>query len=122
MGDEDKVAIVFGRRVRALRMAKRKTQEQLGHAANIDYKHISAIERGATPSFEVVGKLAHALGVEFWQLFLPDRRPTKGLEKEINAALAETGQLRPNDVEEFLRTLRSAVRKLDRKAVGPHPR
>ena len=41
------------------------------------------MERGAkTPSFEAIDKLAHALGVECWQLFLPDRRAAASVEKE----------------------------------------
>jgi transcriptional regulator with XRE-family HTH domain len=117
----DAVAAVFGRRVRALRLARGLTQEQLGHAAGIDYKHLSAVERGAkAPSFEAIGKLARALGVEYWQLFVPDRRPTSGLDREIAAAIDGAGRLDPADVQEFLRALRSAVRRLDRKgSAGP---
>jgi len=116
------VGLVFGRRVRALRLAKKLTQEQLGHAAGIDYKHLSAIERGAkTPSFEAIGKLAEALGVEYWQLFLPDRRLTASMEAEINSAVAGISKFEQHDVEEFLRTLRGAVRKLDRRGLLSTP-
>jgi transcriptional regulator with XRE-family HTH domain len=100
-----------------LRLAKEWTQEQLGHAASIDYKHLSAVERGAkTPSFDAIGKLAKALEVDVWQLFLPDRRLTVHMEREINSVIEGTTRFEQQDVEEFLRTLRGAVRKLDRKA------
>jgi len=112
----DQPGQIFGRRVRALRLSKDMTQEQLGHAAGIDYKHLSAIERGAkTPSFDAIAKLAHALGVEYWQLFIPDRHLTASMEKEIGDVVNGATKFDQADVEEFLRTLRSAIRKLDRK-------
>src|SRR4051812_39421711 len=115
----DPAAAVFGRRVRALRLARGLTQEQLGHAAGIDYKHLSAVEPGAkAPSFDAIGKLAKALGVEYWQLFVPDRRPTAGLERDIAAAIDGAGRLDPADVQEFLRALRAAVRRLDRQGAA----
>ena len=118
MGMADEVASIFGRRVRVLRTTKGMTQEQLGQAAKIDYKHISAIERGASPSFDSIGKLARALGVDYWELFVPDNRPTNGIENEINVALAQANRIKPQDMEQFLRALRSAIRKLDRNAIG----
>ncbi len=112
----DTVAAVFGRRVRVLRLAKRMTQEELGHSAGIDYKHLSAIERGAkTPSFDAIEKLARALNVEFWHLFLPDRRLTASVDKEISDLVNGSNEFDQADIDEFLRALRSAIRKLDRK-------
>jgi transcriptional regulator with XRE-family HTH domain len=112
----ESVGQIFGRRVRALRQAKKLTQEALGHVAGIDYKHLSAIERGAkTPSFDAIGKLAEALDVECWQLFLPDRRITAGMEQEINAAVAQDGNFSAEDMVEFLKTVRNGVRKLHRR-------
>ncbi len=56
------LATVFGRRLRLLRKANNLTQEQLGKKANIDYKHIGAIERGVkTPSFEAIERIAKAI-------------------------------------------------------------
>ena len=114
------VAVVFGRRVRTLRAANGLTQEELGRAAGIDYKHLSAVERGAkTPSFDAIGKLAKALGVEYWELFIPapQRRISAAVEREINAAMEAADRIERANVEDFLRTLKAAVRKLDRR--GP---
>jgi transcriptional regulator with XRE-family HTH domain len=74
------------------------------------------VERGAkTPSFDAIGKLAHALGVEYWQLFLADRR-LMNMEKDLTGAIAASSRVEPQDIEEFLRTLRTAIRKLDRRS------
>ena len=113
----DTVGQIFGKRVRALRLEKNLTQEQLGQTAGIDYKHLSAIERGAkTPSFDAIGKLARALGVEHWELFLPDRRITASMEQEISAAIAGDGSFDSDDMVDFLKSLRVAIRKLHRKS------
>ena len=72
------LATIFGRRLRLLRKANNLTQEQLGRKANIDYKHIGAIERGVkTPSFEAIERIAKALKVNYYELFLPDRKAPK---------------------------------------------
>jgi len=63
----------FGRRLRALRKAKRMTLEQLGHAAGIGFKHVSEVERGVkAPSFDALERLARALKVQPYELFLPE--------------------------------------------------
>jgi transcriptional regulator with XRE-family HTH domain len=111
----ENVGVLFGGRVRAFRVAKKLTQEALGHAAGIDYKHLSAIERGAkTPSFDAIGKLAKALGVECWQLFIPDRRLTTEMLREISSAADGRENLDQVQIREFLRNIRSAARKLNR--------
>lgn len=112
----DPLALVFGRRVRALRQARHWTQEDLAKAAGMDAKHIGAIERGAkTSSFSAVERIAEALSVPYYQLFLPEDRHSSAIEREINALLHDSRRIDLSNVEEFLRALRSAVKKLDRK-------
>ncbi|MFX1487296.1 MAG: helix-turn-helix domain-containing protein [Promethearchaeota archaeon] len=73
---------VFGRRLKLLRRANNLTQEQLGRKSNIDYKHIGAIERGVkTPSFDAIERIAKALKINYYELFLPDQKVTT---KDIN--------------------------------------
>lgn len=111
----DPVAEVFGKRVRGARRARGLTQEQLAKAARMDPKHVGAIERGEkTSSFEAVGKLATALGVEYYQLFLPENRPQASVEREINALLRDESRIDASNVQEFLRALRGALHRLDR--------
>jgi transcriptional regulator with XRE-family HTH domain len=74
----ESLAAVFGKRLRLLRKAHGLTQEQLGERANIDYKHIGAIERGVkTPSFEAIERLAKTLKVSYYEMFLSDQRLQK---------------------------------------------
>jgi len=113
----EKLAVVFGRRVRALREARRWTQDELAKAAGLGPKHIGVIERGIkSSSFDAVQKLASALGVEYYQLFVPQHRRTESVEREISAVLAQPKRIDTSRIDEFLRGLRALLRKLDRTA------
>ena len=60
----------FGKRVRVLRVQKQMTQEQLAEATNISVDFLSLIERGRNaPSFGIIERLAHTLGVPVKELF-----------------------------------------------------
>jgi transcriptional regulator with XRE-family HTH domain len=55
----------FARNLRTLRQAKRLSQEELAHRADIDRTYISSLERCIySPSIEVLDRLATVLGVE----------------------------------------------------------
>ena len=55
---------IVGTNVRRLRVERKLTQEQLAHDAEIDLTYLGGIERGRrNPSIEVLGRLAHSLGV-----------------------------------------------------------
>jgi transcriptional regulator with XRE-family HTH domain len=110
----DAVATVFGKRVRKLRKARGWTQEELAKAAGMDAKHIGVIERGAkTSSFDAVGKLSRALGVDYYQLFVPEARSTESVECEVTTLIRDKGRIDAEAIQEFLHGLRSALRKLD---------
>ena len=109
------LAEVFGRRLRELRRAKGMTQEELGKAVKLDYKFIGAIERGAkTPSIQTAEKLAIALDVEFYELFVSTPHKMAVVEKEISELLENSRRIHVEKIEEFLRGLRALLRKLDR--------
>ena len=62
----------FGRRLRLIRKAQQMTLEVLGEKASLGFKHVAAIERGEkTASFEAIDRLAKALKVQPYELFLP---------------------------------------------------
>lgn len=57
---------IVGSNVRALRIAKGLTQEQLAFEADLDLTYVGGIERGKrNPSLLVMVRLAGALGAEF---------------------------------------------------------
>jgi transcriptional regulator with XRE-family HTH domain len=112
----ERLAEIFGRRLKELRRAKGMTQEELGKAVELDYKFIGAIERGAkTSSFQTVEKLATVLDVEFYELFVPTADRMAGVEKEVSKLIENSHRIDAKKIEEFLRGLRSLLRKLDRQ-------
>lgn len=61
---------LFGRRVRSLRKLRDITQEELAEATLLSAEYVSKIERGlASPSFDVITRLAGALEVDPSKLF-----------------------------------------------------
>jgi transcriptional regulator with XRE-family HTH domain len=67
---------VFAANLRRLRHAKGLSQEVLAHEAGVNRSYMSTLERGGSyPGFEIIGKLATALGVEPAEfLRLPEKR------------------------------------------------
>jgi transcriptional regulator with XRE-family HTH domain len=111
----DPVAAVFGKRVRALRKSRGLTQEELARLASMDPKHVGAVERGAkTSSFYAVHRLADALKVNYYELFLPENRKSEKLEQEITSLIRDQQRIDIGNVQDFLKALRAALRKLER--------
>ena len=63
---------LFGR-LRELRLQRDLTQEKFAEQAGLKYKHYQAVEAGRKPDLRLstIEKLAKALGLEIWELFLP---------------------------------------------------
>jgi transcriptional regulator with XRE-family HTH domain len=111
----DHLAMQFGKRLRQLRKARNLTQEQLGHAAKVDWKFVGAIERGIkSPSFPVLGRIAKALKAEPYELFLPERLATGQLEQHTKAVLADLKKIDHATIEYFFSELLQAVQNLER--------
>lgn len=73
---------VFARNLKALRLAKGLSQEELAHLAGIDRTYISSLERCVyNASIDVVQRLASVLGVEASDLLL--REPTDPIETDL---------------------------------------
>lgn len=70
------IAVQFGRNLRAYRIQRQLSQEDLGEIAGLHRTYISGLERGIrNPSIRIVAQLADALGVEPGDLLR--RGPTK---------------------------------------------
>ena len=64
------VKVLFGRRVRQLRKAKKLSQEAVALGSGLDRSYVGRIERGqANLSLVNIERVADALGVEVGQLF-----------------------------------------------------
>lgn len=62
---------LLGYHIRALRKARKLTQQELGEKAGINYKFLGEIERGTqNPSLLVLSRIAKALNVKTAELFL----------------------------------------------------
>lgn len=66
---------LFRRVLRALRLKRGWTQEQLAERARCDYKYLQLVELGRTgmPSLDLVERVAKALGTKAWVLLCDDR-------------------------------------------------
>ena len=109
------LAAVFGRRLRTLREAAGLTQEQLGKSAGVDYKHIGSVERGEkAPSFEAVERLAQALRVDYYELFLPEDLTLGRTDQDLKVAVREIESHGTPALRQFLRQVLAAGRTLMR--------
>lgn len=79
-----------GANIRSLRKARGWSQEELGERADLSYKFLGEVERGAVnPSLDSLAGIANALSVPIAELFLNDEVLvlTKGGVAEVNAAM-----------------------------------
>ena len=108
----DDAKALFGKRLRFLRKERGLTLEDLGQAASIGYKHVADVERGEkAPSFEAVEKLAKALGVPVYKMFLP----ADGSDEPLTVAqlAREIDRRASPQVKELARELLSRLASLD---------
>lgn len=107
---------ILGQRVRSFREARHLSQEQLGKAAKLGGKYVGMIERAEkAASFETIERIAGVLGVQCFELFVPLQRRTSAVERKVKSLLADKGGNDAN-VDEFLKALIFALKKLDRQA------
>jgi transcriptional regulator with XRE-family HTH domain len=67
---------LFATNLRRIRHARKLSQEQLAHDAEVDRAYMSRVERAVTyVGLEIIGKLATILEVDPSEFF---RRPSKG--------------------------------------------
>lgn len=91
------------------------TQEQLGKKAGLGAKHIGVIERGAkSSSFDAVHRLAKALDVNYYELFLPTTKTTAAVEAEIREMVRDSSRIETKNILEFLNEMKAALRNLQR--------
>jgi transcriptional regulator with XRE-family HTH domain len=111
----DPVTKRFGQRLKALRLARGWTQDQLGRAAGLDPKHIGVVERGKkSSSFETVAKLAAALKADMHELFLPDGGSMSRVIQKSDPTVRLRNMPRA-DMEKFLRELQTSMQRILRE-------
>lgn len=70
MKKSKKITVLFGQRVKALRLQAGLSQEAFSDKCGLDRTYISGIERGVrNPTLEVIGVIADGLEIELAVLF-----------------------------------------------------
>jgi len=114
----DTTKITFGRRLRLLRKARRLTLEKLGEASSIGFKHIGDIEKGLkAPSFDAIDRLARALKVSPYELFLPFDLDDAHLDLAFHRILRDMGDSSPS-LKRFLVIVLPLLRQLETESAG----
>lgn len=65
--------VLYGDRLKKRRLKMGLTQAQIAEQSGVTASHISIIERGrANPTFDVMARLAEAVGLEVWAMIRPE--------------------------------------------------
>jgi len=63
----------FSQNIGLVRRIKNLSQEAIGEKADLHRTYIGQIERGeVTPTLDAAERVAHALGLELWEVLQPD--------------------------------------------------
>ena len=105
---------IFGRRLRLVRKSRGLTLEKLGQAADIGFKHVADIEKGnKAPSFDAIDRLARALKVSPYELFLPYATNNRLLDQAFQKHIQEIEKNGPAGLKRFLVVVLPLLRQMD---------
>jgi transcriptional regulator with XRE-family HTH domain len=115
------VAILLGRRLRALRKARKLTQEELGEKSRLSGKFIGEIERGVgNPTLEVLVRVAAALDVHLDQMVRFEETTPRGAAPNAARGFVAAERVAeylsgrpPDEIERALRILEAALGQED---------
>lgn len=93
----------IGQRIRALRLARRRTQTQVARAAGITPQAVSDLETGKTQATAYLSEVARALGTTAEYLRYGDavreEAPTYQADLDKITEIVTTGRLEPREVK-----------------------
>lgn len=103
----------IGKRIRAVRLARGITQEQLAEMVSAGTTHISHIETGNTiPSLKTFLAIVNALDVSADELLCGNmKKSTAVFQDELAAVLSDCNAAELRVISETVHTLKSALRK-----------
>jgi transcriptional regulator with XRE-family HTH domain len=105
---------IFGKRLRVLRKQRGWTIEELGHKAEMGYKHVADMERGVkAASFDAVDRLANALSIEPFELFLPTADSVGDPNINLRKIVEELDKHGSPAMKRFLSDVLSAARDFE---------
>lgn len=100
------LALLVGNRIKQFREAKGWLQQDLADRLGVSQKWISDLERGATtPQVDTIAKVAHALSVEPYELFLTASRSSGTSETDKRKILSTLKRCNPKSRESIWRVL-----------------
>lgn len=110
----EEVKTIFGRRLRLVRKSRGLTLEKLGQAADIGFKHVADIEKGhKAPSFDAIDRLARALKVSPYELFLPYAADNRLLDQAFQRLIQEIEKNGRAGLKRFLVVVLPLLRQMD---------
>lgn len=113
--EKDQLLKMFGERVHHFRKLHGMTQSVLAEAAELTIEQISKIERGKSRTrIETAQRIAHALKVDLYQLFVFSEISTKPENKLLNQLADELSSL-DDSVLEYLLPIIEGAKKLSGK-------
>lgn len=82
----------IGPTIRELRQQQRRSLSDLAASTGISVSYLSRLEKGrSVPSFTLLSRLGHELGVDDLGFFVSAERDAESVEEELRAALAGSG-------------------------------
>ena len=82
---QEEIRVAYGKAVRTIRQDKKISQEELADLCGLHRTYISAVECGKRSiSLDNIQKIAEALGIETYLLFIDKIEDTKAGEKKWN--------------------------------------
>lgn len=99
----DNIKLLLGKRIKELRRNKKLTQEQLAEKIGIGTPNISYFETGKyTPALETMQKIARALDVEIYELYLfKQEKSIEDMRKELTNAINSSNQITTKLYKEY---------------------
>ena len=104
----------LGSRIRAVRLEKKMTQEQLAEAVGVGVTHISHIETGTSiPSLQVMLDIINALGCSADELFCMEIDQARPLMNSwLSELVADCSNMEIKLITDMVLSLKSSLRRL----------
>jgi transcriptional regulator with XRE-family HTH domain len=110
-----KISNKVGLRIRELRRIAGLTQAELAEVANLSNNYIGAIERGQrSPALETIDKIAIALKVPVYELFIFGRYKRNKVYKATEELIKKVSGKKADDIYFAAEILESVLQKLDK--------
>jgi transcriptional regulator with XRE-family HTH domain len=88
--------------------------EELGRRARLGYKHVADIERAVkAPSFDAIDRLASAIGVESFELFIPSADPSVASNLKLRSIVEELDRAGTPAMKRFVSSVLAAARDFE---------